>query len=148
MTPTRRWPRRASSAARPSWARWTCPTDRASRSCAIPAARSSASPRARWTTSAGHAVLPVLPLRAGRREVGGDRHADGGEDAVGADRLLDAVAAKTLAHGVLELGEGQLDAGRLQLLAERAKHLAAGHVDVRHGLGGDHDPPHPARPRQ
>ena len=56
--------------------------------------------------------------------------------------------AQALAHRVLELGEGQLDAGRLEFLAERAEHLAGGHVDVGHRLGGHDDPLDVAGARQ
>ena len=70
---------------------------------------------------AGPAVLPVDPVDPGLVEVGGDGDADGREEAVVADLVVDAVAAQPVAHRVLELGERELDAGGLELVVEVAR---------------------------
>ena len=79
---------------------------------------------------AAMALLPVEPVDPRRVEVGGDGYADGGEEAVAADRVVDAVLVQPVAHRVLELGERQLDAGGLELVVEVAERLAGGRVDV------------------
>ena len=53
-----------------------------------------------------------------------------------ADRIVDAVAAQPVAHRVLELREGQLDAGGTQLVVKATERLAGGRVDVGYRLGG------------
>jgi hypothetical protein len=72
------------------------------------------------------AFLPVDPGGAGGVDVGVDRGADGGEEAVGADGLEQAVAVQAVLDRALELGEGE---GHL-FLAQLVQQLAEGEGGV------------------
>ena len=85
-------------------------------------------------------VPPSRPRWCRCLDVAVDGGADGGEEAVVADGVEQPVAAQAVLDRALELGEGQGDALRSQLLEQVAEGVGGGGVDVGDGLGGHHHP--------
>ena len=93
----------------------------------------------------GRLVRPIRPIHRVALQVTVGRSPDGRKKETFADPCEQSETLELVLHGILELGEAQLDAGFAQRLVQFGEHVGGGDVHAGHRLRRDDQPAHGRR---